>query len=292
MRFWKCDSCERAALGSPWKTTSKGAGRRPEAVPGAEPRVAPPSQLAPRPRRPAPGAQAAAEAEARGSGADSEVTGGCVCGRWWGAERGEAWPPGPGSPLRSQAPGPSRPAPSPADATRPGPGRRPLPRGGSPEFTVRHSVAIAVGVRARPFLRRPWLPNPPGTDAPRGRSRKVCAARPTQPQPSPRPCAVAAGAWRALLTSSARALCVQQPGPSPRSGPASRDPGGLRGLPGCHGKHAAATAFTTLRKARKAGGEAKCTRSTTCNKQTVSFVVPSVRSRNRIRGPRCGCGKY
>lgn len=49
----------------------------------------------------------------------------------------------------------SRPAPSQADATRTGRRPPPLPSGGSPEFTVRQSVAIATGLRAYESVRLP-----------------------------------------------------------------------------------------------------------------------------------------
>lgn len=102
----------------------------------AEPQVAPLSRLTrrppPRPRKLSPGAGPPAGNGRRGAKAAR------------GAGRGT------GAGLASRpavATAPSRGAATFRPATRPGRRPRPLPRGGSPEFTVRQSVAIAPGLR-------------------------------------------------------------------------------------------------------------------------------------------------
>lgn len=89
-----------------------------------------------------------------------------------------------------------RPAPSQADATRTGRRPPPLPRGGSPEFTVRQSVAISTGPRAYESVRlrgRRTSPEPPTA-----RSCNVYAPDAAAAFAPPLPCARAA-AFRARL---------------------------------------------------------------------------------------------
>lgn len=181
-----------------------GEGRRPEAVPRAagrsraEPRVAPPSRLAPRlpprPRKLASGADAPAGGQRRGAEPtpSSGVFVGGVRGRPGLRDRDRGDLPAP-HPPRLMQPAPARAA---------GLTQRRVPRihGQTQRRHRRGSAGAPVPAPA-------WLPSPPGTDAPKGRSRKVCAARLTQPQLSPRPLRRGRRGWaRAADVIAARPL--------------------------------------------------------------------------------------